>query len=201
MNTILVIVLIILVVVLYKAFQFANFKSQLMHALAQEGLTYNEANDLYTIHAKLAANMHSEGLSVQDIAKGISCVYLEDNDKDIIDTCRLLSIETGKLASEIRLKFSKQRNDILNITEFAILINAFVISLKSHYDALIEDPSIASRLLSVTEKCDYDAMGAIKNDVVETLLPLSDDDASGYMFYFFWPQLHGELIKNKSGRK
>lgn len=72
MEVVLVLAVVVVIAVLYKALQFANFKSQLMHALAREGLAYDMANDLYMVNAKLAAKLHADGLSPQAIAKDIA---------------------------------------------------------------------------------------------------------------------------------
>ena len=195
MEVFLVLAVVAALVVSYKALQFANFKSQLMHALAQEGLAYNMANDLYTIHAKLAAKLHADGLSPQDIAKGIAGVAQEANDQGFTARIRELHSLTGKLASKIRLESATRKPDVFSASEFAALIGAFVVSIKKHYDVSIEDGSTANRLLSALQRQDIETMCAVEKESRLSIRQLAEIDAAGFMFHFFWPQLHGELAK------
>jgi hypothetical protein len=195
MEIVLVLAVVVAIAMLYKTLQFANFKSQLMHALAQEGIAYNMANDLYTVHAKFAAQLRAQGLSTQDIAKGIAGVAQKANDQDLMARIRDLYGLTGKLASEIRLKSSTRGSDAFSASEFAALIGAFVASIKKHYDVSIEDGSTANRLLSATQRNDIETMCLVENEARRSVSQLAENDAAGFMFHFFWPQLHGGLAK------
>lgn len=198
MEIVLVLAVVVAIAVVYRALQFANFKGQLMHALAQEGLAYNMANDLYTIHAKLAAKLHADGLSPQDIAKGIAGAAQEANDQGFTARIRELYGLTGKLASKIRLESSIRKPDVFSASEFAALIGAFVVSIKKHYDVSIEDGSTANRLLSAMHRQDVEAMSAVEKETRISICQLAESEVAGFMFHFFWPQLHGELAKSNA---
>lgn len=102
---------------------------------------------------------------------------------------------TGKLANEIRLKSSARGPDVFSASEFAALIGAFVVSIKKHYDVSIEDGSTANRLLSAMQRQDIETICAVGKEVRGSIRQLAENDAAGFLFHFFWPQLHGELAK------
>lgn len=166
-----------------------------MHAVAKEGLAYDMANNLYTVNAKLAAKLHADGLSPQFIAKDIAGVAQEANDQHLMARfCELYGL-TGKLASEIRLKSSTQGPDVFSASDFAALIGAFVVSIQKHYDVSIEDGSTANRLLIAMQRQDIETICAVEKDARGSISQLAENDAPGFLFHFFWPQLHGELAK------
>jgi hypothetical protein len=187
MEILLVLVVVFAVATLYKALQFANFKSQLMHALAQEGLAYNNANDLYSVHAKLVAQLRADGLSLQDIAKGIAGSAQQSSDQDIMARIRKIYSLAGRLATEIRLKSPSWGPGIFAGTEFAALAGAFVAAIKKHHDVSIEEASTGSLLLSAVQRQDMETICSVVEEFLGTIRQLSESDASGLMFHFFWP--------------
>lgn len=73
MIIVLSIVIILLLYLIFKFYLFTNFKGKLMNAFGQYGLEYNQANDLYTLHAEQIheLTLYKQGLSSDEIAKNM----------------------------------------------------------------------------------------------------------------------------------
>ncbi len=117
-------------------------------------------------------------------------------DQQLMEKIREIYELVGKLANEIRLKSPSWPPGVLGGAEFSVLISAFLASLKKHYGLSVENDSMASRVLNAIEHHDMEVLSLIMEKTVSTLHQLSENDSSGFMFHFFWPQLYGELAKS-----
>lgn len=117
-------------------------------------------------------------------------------DQQLMDTIRDVYELVGKLVKEIRLKSPDWGPNIFFGTEFSIQVGAFIAALKKHYDLSVEDASTAKRLLDAMQNQDVETIFSVAEATVSNIHQLSDSDASGFMFHFFWPQLYVELAKS-----
>lgn len=81
---IMVLVCIALVLIGYYFYKFISFKTELMNAFGTSGISYEIANDIYTIHAKTINKLHFDGLSPEAIVK----IILLTNPDVIIQTIK-----------------------------------------------------------------------------------------------------------------
>jgi hypothetical protein len=178
--------------VIRKAMQFANFKSELMHAMAQQGMSYVEANNLYTIHANLVSKLHADGLDVRSIAVGLASNG-KTNEEKVMANIKDISDLFTNMTNEMRTNKSYIGKNIFNVMEFISLFAACIASVKKHFDASPENGSYANEFVNALNIDDFETMTESKEKILAMIHQLPADEASEFMFHFFWPQLHGKL--------
>ncbi len=194
MEFILIVIVVVLLIAGFKAMQFANFKSELMHALAEEGVSFAVGNSLYTRHATLVAKQHAEGLSPVDIAHGLVRATVVDVADLPIEVVRDIYALSREVAVDLRGGVLTQSSaNAFVTTDFMINISAFLTSIKAHYGLEVEKSSGGDRFTSALSRMDLDAIAGIRNEMLTAVNQLSDDDAAGFCFHFFWPELHRKV--------